>query len=512
VEEPLGTVLLVDTGGAGERVFGGWLRDAGYEVVVTHSGAEALRLAAVAQFALIVMDGELPDVDGVSVREQIKALPRHRTTPIIRLGTGLQRAAGPAPPHPVPDIHLPAEVDRDEALATVRALRYQAGTHGALERLATRLGDLAQVSVELGAATTMTDLLSSAVDWTARIFDCPAVVCAEDLDGRRVAVSTDAPPTAPRLLPWSRSPEEPGIGSRYRDEDPALWPMVSWPPGDTVRVVVVRPRRDRPSVSVAMPTSLADEGSPVLTQLGYAVAAGIEAVRAYDEERSLSLTLQRSLLPSRLPEVTGIDIAVRYVAASSQAEIGGDFYELSQLDDRLVLAVGDVAGHSLHAATVMAELRHALRAYLAEGHSLGRVIELLNRLLLRLLPDEIATLCLVSLDPTTGEMRVANAGHPPPAICVDGDVRFITDRSALLGIRTGHDVEVAAQLPPGATLVLYTDGLIERRGENLQTGLARLARAAGTVEKDLEAFCDRLLGEVNPLAADDIAVVVLRRR
>ncbi|MEN3307116.1 MAG: hypothetical protein V7603_3318 [Micromonosporaceae bacterium] len=505
----LGAVLLVDTGGAGERAFGGWLGEAGYELIVAHGGEQALRLAAADQFDLIVLDGELPDLHGVSVREQIKALPRHRATPVLHLGSAPPRTANP---YPVPDVYLSPAVDRNEVLATVRAMLNQARTHSVLERLAGRLGELAQVSVELGAATTMADLLSSAAAWTARIFRCPAVVCAEDLNGRRVAVSTDGPQAAPRLLAWSRAPDEPAIGSRYRDEDASLWPMVAWPPGDTVRVVVLRPRRDRPPVSLAIPTSLADEGSPVLTQLGYAVASGIETVRAYDEERTLSLTLQRSLLPTRLPEVPGIDLAVRYVAASTQAEIGGDFYELSQMDDRLVLAVGDVAGHSLHAATVMAELRHALRAYLAEGHPLRGVIDLLNRLMLRLLPDEIATLCLVSLDPVSGLLRLANAGHPPPAICFEGEVRFLPDRSALLGLRTRHDVEVTAQLPLGATLVLYTDGLIERRGENLQAGLARLARAAGTVEKDLEAFCDRLLSEVNPVPADDIAVVALRRR
>jgi CheY-like chemotaxis protein len=513
VPAPLGAVLLVDAGGAAHRRLGGWLREAGYDVVVAHDGGEAVRLATAGQFELVVLDGELPDVDGVTVREQIKALSRHRTTPVVHLGlTGSRAPERPTQPYPVPDVYLPLTVERDEALATVRALLHQAGTHGALERLAARLGELAQVSVALGAATTMQDLLSSAAAWTARIFRCPAVVCAEDLDGRRVAVSTDGPRSSPRVLPWSRTPGGRSLGSGYVDEHPGLWPMVEWPPDDTVRVVVVRPRRDRPPVALAMPTSLADEGSPVLTQLGYVVAAGIEAVRAYDEERTLSLTLQRSLLPSRLPELPGIELAVRYVAASAQAEIGGDFYELSQVDERLLVAVGDVAGHSMHAATVMAELRHALRAYLVEGHPLAGTLALLNQLMLRLLPDEIATVCLASLDPVTGELRVANAGHPPPAICVDGDVRFLTGRSALLGIRAAHGVEVVDELPAGATLLLYTDGLIERRGENLQAGLVRLARAAQTVEKDLEAFCDRLLAEVNPASADDIAVVVLRRR
>lgn len=495
----LGAVLLVASGA--DQPLGAWLREAGYRVVVAEA-AEAVRVAAARPFVALLLDGDPREAGGLSIRERLKALPRHRATPVIHLG------GTPAPN----DVYLPLPPDRYEVLATLRALQQQARTHGALERLAARLGELAQVSVALGASTTMDDLLASAAAWTARIFGCPAVVSAEDPNGQRVAASTDGPGTAPRIQPWSRIPVRPPIGSQYLDEQPGLWPMVSWPGRDTVRVVVVHPRRDRPPVALGMPTSLADEGSPVLTQLGYAVAAGIEAVRAYDEERTLSLTLQRSLLPSRTPDVPGMDLAVRYVAASTQAEIGGDFYELSYLDGQLLVAVGDVAGHSLHAATVMAELRHALRAYLVEGHPVGGVLERLNQLVLRLLPDEVATVCLVALDPATGELRVANAGHPPPAVCVDGDVRYIAGHSALLGIRTGHDLEVVDRLPAGGTLMLYTDGLIERRGESLLTGLNRLARVAGTVEKDLEAFCDRLLAEMTSAASDDVAVVAVRRR
>jgi CheY-like chemotaxis protein len=505
---PLGSILLVSRAGSGgPGQLAQWLAAAGYRPTVVGGGREAVAAAAESEFDVIVLDGDLPNPHGTSVREQIKALPGHRATPIIQLGEVSVQA-----PSPTADVYLAHPVDRLELLATVRAVRQHSHTHGALERLASRLGELAQVSVVLGAATTMRDLLSGAAAWTARIFECPAVVCVEDLDGQRVAMCTDGPGSEPRQVLWSRGFAEPGIGSRYRDENAALWPMVAWPAGDTVRVVVVRPRRDRPPVSLAIPTGLADEGSPVLTQLGYAVAAAIEAVRAYDEERTLSLTLQRSMLPGRPPEVPGVDLAVRYVAASTQAEIGGDFYELSHMDGRLVVAVGDVAGHSLHAATIMAELRHALRAYLAEGHSLGGVVDRLNDLMLRLLPGEVATLCLVSLDPATGELRMVNAGHPPPALCTDGEVRLLSGRTPLLGLRAPHDVEVEGRLPVGATLLLYTDGLIERRGEDLRTGLSRLARVTSSVEKDLEAFCDRLLGEMNPVAADDVAVLAVRRR
>jgi serine phosphatase RsbU (regulator of sigma subunit) len=206
-------------------------------------------------------------------------------------------------------------------------------------------------------------------------------------------------------------------------------------------------------------------------------------------------------------------VAVRYVPASSQAEIGGDFYELAMLDGRLALAVGDVAGHSLHAATVMAELRHATRAYLAEGHPPGAVLDRLNNLMTRLIPGEVATMCLLMIDLPSGRARLANAGHPPPLLChPDGTTEYLVHRSPLLGLPAPHEPDRELTIPPGATLVLFTDGLVERRGEHLDLGLATLARVAARVDPDLEEYCDRLLEEVGPRTPDDdIAVVTLRR-
>ena len=198
--------------------------------------------------------------------------------------------------------------------------------------------------------------------------------------------------------------------------------------------------------------------------------------------------------------------------AGDRAEIGGDFYEVARLDDQLIVAVGDVGGHSLHAATIMAELRHATRAYIAEGHGPAAVVDRLNHLMAQLIPGEIATLCLLAIDVATGRTRLANAGHPPPVLRGRDGVRLITDHSPLLGIRVRPATEVEFVLEPGDTVVLYTDGLIETRSEALDEGLARLIDAAASVERDLEAFATRLLADVGPAApADDIAMVVVRR-
>jgi serine phosphatase RsbU (regulator of sigma subunit) len=193
--------------------------------------------------------------------------------------------------------------------------------------------------------------------------------------------------------------------------------------------------------------------------------------------------------------------------------VGGDFYELTMIDGCLLVAIGDVAGHSLHAATVMAELRHAVRAYAVEGHPPGTVLELVNRLMRTVLPSESATICLLTLEPATGRIRMASAGHLPPLLQVDGKVSFLEHRAPLLGIRAPRPDDLEFVLPPGGTLVLYTDGLIERRDADIDVGLAALAACAAEVEPSLDAFCQRLLVRLADAddQDDDIAVVALRR-
>jgi serine phosphatase RsbU (regulator of sigma subunit) len=177
-----------------------------------------------------------------------------------------------------------------------------------------------------------------------------------------------------------------------------------------------------------------------------------------------------------------------------------------------VVAIGDVVGHSLHAATVMAELRHALRAYVSEGHRPAAVLAELNQLMLKLLPDEIATVCLLLVDPVTGRVCAASAGHLPPLLVVDGKAAPVQLTGALLGVEIDRPGDVMFDLPPGGVLVLLTDGLVERSDRSFEVGLAQVVDAAAHIEPDLELFCDRLLVELDAARSeDDIALVVLRR-
>src|SRR6185312_446062 len=152
---------------------------------------------------------------------------------------------------------------------------------------------------------------------------------------------------------------------------------------------------DRASVS-------GDDAIQIFRQLAQLVALGVEALRSSAEDHLVALTLQRSFLPMSLPTVPGMSIAVRYLPASDHVEVGGDFYEALTWRDELLIAIGDIQGHSLHAATVMGELRHALRAFVSEGHPPLAITGLVNEALRRFHPGIIATLCLVLLNPATG--------------------------------------------------------------------------------------------------------------
>ncbi|MCA1726577.1 MAG: SpoIIE family protein phosphatase [Actinobacteria bacterium] len=238
-----------------------------------------------------------------------------------------------------------------------------------------------------------------------------------------------------------------------------------------------------------------------------------EAKRAEREHR-VAETLQRSLLPDGLPEIPGISLAARYVPATADLEVGGDWYDVVQLPNGYVgAAIGDVAGHGLLAASIMGQLRMALRAYALSEESPAEVVRRTHRLLHRVAPMEMATLTYLVLNPDTGEARFSSAGHPPPLL-VDADgARFIRGGLAPpLGAILQPDayVEATAVLAPGSALVLYTDGLIERRGVSLSVGLDLLQAEAAGIGTEPEALGDGLLeamvgGEVD----DDVALLIV---
>jgi PAS domain S-box-containing protein len=247
------------------------------------------------------------------------------------------------------------------------------------------------------------------------------------------------------------------------------------------------------------------------------VALGLDHARVYEREHRIAETLQRSLLPNRLPELPGLAVAARYLPAAAEAEVGGDWYDVIRLPGGGVgLVMGDVAGKGLAAASMVGQLRSALRAYALEGHQPAQVVDRLNRLFWAELGEsQMATLLYVVLDPADGSVRWVNAGHLPPLLVgVEYPAQFLAGaRSVPLGVMPFASFdETSFRLEPGATLVLYTDGLVERPGSNIDDGLARLPRILGQGDAEPSELCDRLLHELVPEggAPDDVAVLALR--
>ncbi|MFC4148986.1 SpoIIE family protein phosphatase [Micromonospora mangrovi] len=505
------TVLVVDDSRTKRYLLVSWLTRAGFVTMEAENGTDALARVETDKIDLVVLDVRLPDLSGFEVCERIKE--RHPATPVIHVSAhavdvvdraqGLTRGA---------DAYLAEPIEPEELIATAHAvLRYYHARQRA-ELLAERLAALAEATVQMHAAPNFVRLLEAAAVGAAQIFKSPAAVVAETFDGDCLAGVVTGPDGEPSVIPWVVDDSGVPIGATIRVEQPEAWGRIDWPTDDTVTVAAAKLREDRAPLYVVVPTATQTVRTPVLVQLAQAVASAVEAQRSFDEEHRIAVTLQRSLLPRRLPEVAGLDLAVRYEPASAQTEVGGDFYELVMLDGHLLVAIGDVAGHSLHAATVMAELRHAVRAYAVEGHQPGVILERVNELMRTLLPNELATICVLLLHPGSGLIRLASAGHLPALISADGRVEYVQQSAPLLGVRAPRPTDLEFVLPAGATLVLYTDGLIERRDATIDDGLAALARVASRVDDDLDAFCQRLLVELAPPEIhDDVAVVAVRR-
>ncbi len=225
-------------------------------------------------------------------------------------------------------------------------------------------------------------------------------------------------------------------------------------------------------------------------------------------------TLSRSLLP-RLPKPPGITVYGSYLPAVTEAQIGGDWYDLVPLESRRVgLVVGDVAGHGVRAAAVMGQLRTGLRAYMREGHGPADALQRTDTLTVDMLPSLMTTVWCGVLDIASGRLSYASGGHPPPAVITpSGDLRFLDHgQNPPLGVRwAGPFSQGEARLASGSTLVCYTDGLIERPGEPLDHGLERLAEALGQSFVGLEELAERLLELPVDDHVDDVAVLAVSR-
>lgn len=255
---------------------------------------------------------------------------------------------------------------------------------------------------------------------------------------------------------------------------------------------------------------------PVVTELARRLATALANVETFAREHTIAETLQHALLPDSLPTIPGLDLAVRYLPATGGVQVGGDWYDVFPLGhDQIGLTVGDVVGHSIDSASRMGQIRSMLRTCAVEDPAPPEVLRRTNAAMAQLLPDVLATAFYAVLDSRTGELAYACAGHPP-ALATDetGHASFLGDAPGLmLGARTDTTYRGARrQLPAGARLLLYTDGLIEARDRDLFASLDALAlalqRSSATTA---EQTCDSVLAALLSTSerADDVCLLAL---
>ncbi|MBT2391544.1 SpoIIE family protein phosphatase [Streptomyces sp. ISL-1] len=520
-------VLVIDDDETSRYILSHWLSRAGHTVLDASTGTEGLALLASSHAPrpeAAIIDVKLPDMSGFEVCERIKGDPRTIGLPVIHISAtamtpedhteGLQRGA---------DAYLDQPVDPDELLATVTAALRYARARRRAEHLARQLATLNRATLDVYRAIGFHSFAAAATIGAAALLSAPATALFLSPEGQAVHSVTTGPGAAPRTLPAPvellSSLASHALGSGTGAEVTRI-PQAQWKAllpldhleGDIV-LAAARTKRGRPPIHLAVPSGAVSgsDDRELLQQLASACALSLEALRSYNEEHSLNLTLQKTFLPDRLPTVPGTELAVRYLPASEQAEIGGDFYEALDTPQGLLLAIGDVVGHSLFAATVMGEVRHALRAYALEAHAPHQILQRLEVLLAYSRPGFTVTVCLVLIDPDRRHAHVANAGHIPPLLLRDeGPAEYLHEHGPLLGLGLPHPPATTVSTAPGSRILLITDGLVEVRNEDLDHSLTTFSSAAASGPGELETLCNVLLERFGRDKDDDIALLAAR--
>ncbi|SEF16611.1 SpoIIE family protein phosphatase [Streptomyces sp. Ag109_O5-10] len=271
--------------------------------------------------------------------------------------------------------------------------------------------------------------------------------------------------------------------------------------------------------------SFSTEERTVLMALAGLIAHAMEKARRYDSEAALARGLQQALLPRRLSAHPRVETAGRYLPGTQGMDVGGDWYDVVGAGDGLALVIGDVQGHGVQAAATMGQLRSAVRAFALSDRPPDEVLSGTNRLLIDLDPGQFASCCYLRLDPATGRVRIARAGHPPPLLrAPDGRTRVLeVPGGVVLGVdpRARYPV-TGLELVPDAILALYTDGLVERPGGDIDDGIAALGAAlaeAGAAPgrrgaRTLTGVADRLTAMARHATdrPDDVALLLATRR
>ncbi|NMF28106.1 SpoIIE family protein phosphatase [Cellulosimicrobium aquatile] len=413
-----------------------------------------------------------------------------------------------------------------------------------------RLTTTTRIVERLGELLGTEDVLAEAAQAVAEVFSCWAVVVTYPGGRSRTDVASHDPALADAARRLSRTPgwadrslaavDVLGGGARFARPFDVTPDLVS-PHADEEELAAMHELGLGSAMSVglrargrivgvlavvsAQPGFFEDEDAVMFEDLGHRIGLLLDNARLYERERDAAHTLQERMLP-RLGSLDELDVAVVYRPAGGgssvgAAAVGGDWFEAIELPDgRVLLVVGDVVGHDMHAAAAMGQIRSALLTVAADGTTPEEVVERLDGLVKRFGLADVATCVVATLGPPDAdggrELVYCRAGHPPPLLRTpDGAVRPLDESlTTPIGVVTPRPV-TAARLRPraGSVLVLYTDGLVESRARGQREGVAELARALGRAPADADAAAvrDHLLDQAGGRSdEDDTCLLVVR--
>jgi serine phosphatase RsbU (regulator of sigma subunit)/GAF domain-containing protein len=350
------------------------------------------------------------------------------------------------------------------------------------------------VAALLAEGRPSTDVLGTLVPAAADVADTASGLLAVEVGGGRGDFLAWFRPETPREVTWGGNPHTPKTVET--EAGPRLSPrrsFAAW--SETVRGTATPWREHEVAAAQALAAHLTES-----------------ALQRATEDDRLVAALQRTLLLEQLPKVPGVALAARYRPSAADV-VGGDWYDLVPLPSgRLAIVLGDVAGHGLAAASVTAQLRHALRAHLLRDRGPAAALQGLGEVIAALLPGELATAVVAELDPGTGDVAVASAGHLPVLHAADDGVHLLFEgRGPALGLLDEVDYpEIRLRLAGPDRLLLYSDGLVERRDVPLPDRLDALC-AAVAAGGEPDALLDDVLAALDPPDADDVTLVALGR-
>jgi PAS domain S-box-containing protein len=500
-------VVLVVDDNADIRSYVAGLLAADHEVRTAADGAAGLELALADPPDLVLTDVMMPRLDGFGLLAALRADPATVDVPVVMLsarageeGTleGLEAGADDYLAKPFSARELQARVSANLELDRARRTREHLERSQALLDQAQRLARVGSWEVHLPTGRVRTS------DEYRRIVGLDDEA-AERLHFPEMVADLVHPDDLAAVLE--------ALADRSPGADIAYEARVLHPDGTAVLVTVHgEVVLDDDGEPVSLRGSVQDITEQRATE--DALARARAAAEAAAREHSIADELQRSLLPELAFDLEHLEVATYYRAGVEGTQVGGDWYDVIELGGgRTALVVGDVMGRGVRAAAVMGQLRAAVRAYARLDLAPADLLEYLDGIVRDLGEDQIVTCIYAVFDPSDLTLRYANAGHLPPLVADPvGGVRLLTGaEEPPLGAGPVTMQERAAVLPPGASVVLYTDGLVERRGEDLEEGLESLRRLAASLDGPLESAPTALVhGRLPHGPDDDVAILVAR--